>query len=66
MQLGWVGSNVTKTIRNEVTVPKMLKMVDLLIEKNLAALKSGRFVAKILKNLSRSSCFSQSTIFGVL
>jgi hypothetical protein len=66
MQSGRLGLNVTRTIRNEITVPNILKMVDLSIDKNLAALKLRRFVVKMLKNLSRSSRFSQSTIPKVL
>jgi hypothetical protein len=37
-------------------------MVDLLIEKNLAALKWGIFVVEMARNLSRSCRIAQSTI----
>jgi hypothetical protein len=57
-----VGSSVNITIRIEVTVPKILKMVDLLIGKNLAALKLGTFVVKMVRSRSRSCRISQSTI----
>jgi ABC-type Fe3+-siderophore transport system permease subunit len=66
MQLGLVGSSVNVTIRNEVTVPKILKIVDLLIEKNLAAVKLGTLVVKMVRSRSRSCRISQSTIPKVL
>jgi hypothetical protein len=44
------------------TVPKILKMVDLLIGKYPAALKQGAFVVKMVRNLSRSCRILQSTI----
>jgi ABC-type Fe3+-siderophore transport system permease subunit len=66
MQLGLVGSSVNVTIRNEVTVPKILKIVDLLIEKNLAAVKWGTLVVKMVRSRSRSCRISQTTIPKVL
>jgi hypothetical protein len=43
------------TIRNVVIVPKILKIIDLLISKNLAAENFGKFSITLLPNTNRFS-----------